>query len=171
MRHYNRMSKKNQQLAGDLIQILQEKFPFVFPCKPLPKVALMVGIDKQLIAIKDELGVDDKVIFNALALWCQGKRYFSNLKVVGTPRFDLYGQQSGFVTERETMRFTKKSFEIDTKIEEMELSSRTLKMLIKAKINFKSELKERFDTLGEIMGMGKKSLEEIKNALNQQSAN
>jgi ProP effector len=100
MKKYYGLSQSAKQKALDFIDLLQEKFPRTFPKKPDSKVPLMIGIHEQLLLIKDELGVEEKTIINAMKLWCKGARYYTVLSVAGVPRLNLNGEQVGLVTEK-----------------------------------------------------------------------
>jgi len=101
-------SKSTQQTPVDpvvvTIALLQKHFPLAFPKKPAAKVALKIGIHKDLIEHAETLGITAGEIRLALKKWCQGKRY-AECMIEGAVRVDLQGQASGVVTKEEAAHF------------------------------------------------------------------
>ncbi|VCU71861.1 ProP effector [Pigmentiphaga humi] len=84
------------------ISRLQRHFPGVFPKHPAPKLPLKIGIFDDLKQNAAH-GLDAEILKQALAAWCQGKRYWSCL-TEGSARVDLAGAPSGTVTAAEAQR-------------------------------------------------------------------
>ena len=156
--------------ALKFLERLQLSRPEIFPPKPLPKVPLAIGIFEQLNAHRDELRISKNVLEKALRLWCKGVRYYTALTKVGSPRYDINGNITGTVTEKDAEYANKKlkiifSANSGRRIEDLKLSSRSYNLLKLAGFNFEHEIKLKFEQLAGIKGIGKKSLEEINAAI------
>jgi sRNA-binding protein len=79
-------------------ETLVARYPLTFMPKREPKKPLKIGIYEDLIADNSHLSKID--LKRALFDYCGGLRYLENL-VEGSPRFDLAGNETGTVTERQ----------------------------------------------------------------------
>ena len=77
----------------EVTDMLQEDFPSAFPKKPAEKVALKIGIHKDLYSWADSHAVSHREIVKVLYWWCRGRRYQRAL--ARGNRYDLYGDQVG----------------------------------------------------------------------------
>ena len=69
---------------------LQDDFPRAFPKKPAPKLALKIGIHRDLFPWAEMKGVSRKELGKVLYNWCRGRRY--QLALVNGGRYDLTGK-------------------------------------------------------------------------------
>jgi ProP effector len=83
-----------------IIGRLQKKYPLAFPKSPAPKVALKVGIIKDLVAHGAELRLTERELRDAISVWCRGSRYRACL-IEGAARIDLLGATVGQVSAAE----------------------------------------------------------------------
>lgn len=84
----------------DLIDILQERCPTVFPKKPFPKVPIAYNQHKVIQRI---LNVNYSTANYILQLWCHGKRYDLACSTAGSPRIRCDGVAKGTVSAKEAL--------------------------------------------------------------------
>ena len=96
-----KMNPTFRERASVLIDLLQQRFPKAFPQKPNPKVPLAIGTLNELFTLKEELGIGIKITHAALQLWCTNESYWRVVSEVGAPRYDIYGNVCGHVTDIE----------------------------------------------------------------------
>ncbi|WP_236186198.1 ProQ/FinO family protein [Pseudomonas protegens] len=89
--------------AMEAIWRLQKIFPLAFPRSPASKVPLKVGIYQDALLHLERLGVTPEQLKQAIATWCRGARYWSNL-VESAVRVDLSGEPAGTVTAAQAQR-------------------------------------------------------------------
>ena len=82
---------------------LQKRFPKVFPKSPAPKIALKLGVHKDLLAQAQTLGLTEQALLDAIKTWCRGTRYWAAI-VEGAVRVDLAGEEAGRVLPTEAAR-------------------------------------------------------------------
>ena len=78
--------------------VLQVKWPELFPKKPDSKVPLSIGFTSELLAQRRQLKTIGKVIRKAMQLWCRGWRYYKVCSEPGAERYNLAGEVCGYVS-------------------------------------------------------------------------
>ena len=79
--------------------VLQVKWPELFPQKPAPKVPLAIGFTSDLLVKRRQLKTTGKVIRKAMQLWCRGWRYYKACSVPGAARYNLAGEVCGYMSD------------------------------------------------------------------------
>jgi predicted transposase/invertase (TIGR01784 family) len=82
-----------------IVEYLQKNYPKCFPARNTPPLPLALGIHKQLLA-SEGLPFAKVKIRRFLKRYTRSKEYRRNL-IIGSPRVDLQGNQTGTVTEEE----------------------------------------------------------------------
>ncbi len=83
-----------------IIGQLQKQFPKAFPKNPAPKLAMKIGIHRDLLEQSEQLGVSKKALREAIKTWCWGNRYWAAI-VEDAIRVDLNGEEAGRVTKED----------------------------------------------------------------------
>jgi ProP effector len=79
---------------------LQKRFPKAFPKNPAPKLAMKIGIHRDLLEQSEQLGISKKALREAIKTWCWGNRYWACI-VEDAVRVDLNGDETGRVTKED----------------------------------------------------------------------
>jgi ProP effector len=99
------ITKKSKPVDPVLLSIakLQKRYPRTFPKSPAPKVPLKVGIYRDLLQHREELGLSETALRDAIKTWCRGSRYWACV-VENAVRVDLAGSGAGRVLPTEASR-------------------------------------------------------------------
>jgi ProP effector len=89
-----------------IIRQLQKQFPNAFPKNPAPKVPLKLGIHNDLFGFSESLGISKVELQKTIKTWCSGNRYWACM-VENADRYDLSGNTSGNVTQKEAVQARK----------------------------------------------------------------
>src|SRR5258708_7755794 len=70
------ITRKSKPVDPVLLSIakLQKRYPRTFPKSPAPKVPLKVGIYRDLLEHREELGLSEAALRDAIKTWCRGSR-------------------------------------------------------------------------------------------------
>lgn len=88
-----------------ILKYFQAKYP---NCFCLPMKTLAIGIHKELLSEREEIGVSGVELRNFFRAYCRNPKYTS-LIIIGAERVNLKGEVVSLVTEHETRKPVAKS--------------------------------------------------------------
>ena len=119
---------------------LQDSFPKLFTRRPDPKVALKIGIRKDLLSWATENNITEDELGRTLANWCCGRRYKEALKT--KKRYDLDLNETPFTPPKNHNKKDKSKTNTELFSETIVTATTTVKTSNRKKITYPENWEE-----------------------------